>query len=199
MKIAPPSPDPIKTYESLASSAIWHRIDVMYDHASVLTSRSILAIVVPSSVNASRTNPRGDKAAANGDNNPPPSRSMIPPPRWREVRQRRDPAVVLPSQFRRLVVIRLRTGSSSRATAATDVEFATLPQLSLSARRIRTTHCRRCRRQWRQSGIAIFACSPKTSDHPNLCQRRRRRRRADPPRRPIGASPPRPTILPRID
>jgi hypothetical protein len=149
MKIAPPLPDPMKTYQSLASSAIWYRIDVTYDRTSVLTSRSILAIVVPSSVDALRTNPRSDKAATNGDNNPPPSRSMISPPRWREVRQRRDPAVVLPSRFRRLVAIHLRTGSLSRAMAATDVEFATLPQSSLSARRIRAMCCRHRRRRWR--------------------------------------------------
>ncbi len=144
---SPPSPDPMKTYQSLASSAIWHRIDVTYDRTSVSTLRSILAIVVPSSVDASCTNPHGDKAAADGDNDEPPSRSMIPPPWWREVRQRRDPAVALPSRFRRLVAIRLRTGSSSRATAATDVEFVTLPQSSLSARRIRATRRRRRRRR----------------------------------------------------
>ncbi len=79
MKIAPPLPDPMKTYQLLASSAIWHRINVTYNCASILTLRSILAIVVPSSVDASRTNPRGNKAATDVDNNSPPLQSMTPP------------------------------------------------------------------------------------------------------------------------
>jgi hypothetical protein len=73
-----------------ASSAIWHRIHVTYDSASVSTSRPIRAIVVPLSVDASCTNPRGNTDY--GDNNPPPSsQSKIPPPWWREVRRRCNP------------------------------------------------------------------------------------------------------------
>jgi hypothetical protein len=73
-----------------ASSAIWHRIHVTHDSASVLTSRSIRGIIVPSSIDALYTNPRGNANHGN-DNLLPSLQSTIPPPRWKEVRQWRNP------------------------------------------------------------------------------------------------------------
>jgi hypothetical protein len=120
------SPPIARSHENISIADLFCHLaqDQHHVRSCVQTSRFILAILVPSSADVLRTNPCGDKAAADGDNNPPPLQSMIPPPRWREVQQRRDPAIVLPSRFRWLVVIGLQTGSLSHATVATDVKFA---------------------------------------------------------------------------